>query len=154
MENRKRHTTPGDYPGAGEDCAPTGEQGFTLIELMVVVAIIGILAAIAIPKFQNNAIRARQTEAKTLLAAVYTNQVLYHAVQNAYGTSEALIGMEMNGSRVYSPVVFTNVTGMTYTAEITANLDNDLILDRWQVTEADPSPVHLCNDITDQGPSC
>jgi type IV pilus assembly protein PilA len=47
-------------------------QGFTLVELMIVVAIIGILASIAIPNFQKYQARARQREANIALSSVYT----------------------------------------------------------------------------------
>lgn len=49
------------------------QKGFTLIELMIVVAIIGILAAIAIPAYQNYTIRAQVSEANSLIGGVETS---------------------------------------------------------------------------------
>ncbi len=48
------------------------QQGFTLIELMIVVAIIGILAAVAIPQYQDYTARAQASEAMTLLGGLKT----------------------------------------------------------------------------------
>jgi len=55
-----------------------GTKGFTLIELMIVVAIIGILAAIAIPNFLRFQAKSRTSEGKTNLKAVYTAQSSYY----------------------------------------------------------------------------
>jgi type IV pilus assembly protein PilA len=57
----------------------TFQKGFTLIELMIVVAIIGILAAIAIPAYQDYTIRAQVTEGMNLASAVETGVAEYYA---------------------------------------------------------------------------
>ena len=62
----------------------TRKGGFTLIELMIVVAIIGILAAIAIPNFLQFQLRSKTGEAKTNLAAIRTAEEGYFAEFNNY----------------------------------------------------------------------
>lgn len=128
------------------DGRPRREGGFTLIELMIVVAIIGVLASIAIPVYQTHIVKSKQSEARTTLGAVYTNEVLYQSENGTYGATEAAIGMDMRGRQLYSAVAFSNVTAATFTATMTANLDNDGTVDEWVLTEAAKEPVHTCND--------
>ena len=65
------------------------QKGFTLIELMIVVAIIGILAAIAIPNFTNYQMKAKTAEAKTNLGAIRTSQEAYMAENDTFVTCAA-----------------------------------------------------------------
>lgn len=75
----------------------TKRNGFTLVELMVVVVIIGILAAIAIPNFLRYQAKSRQSEAKMNLGAIFMSQTAYFGEATAYGNL-AQIGFILAGS--------------------------------------------------------
>src|SRR6202795_2476303 len=70
----------------------TIQKGFTLIELMIVVAIIGILAAIAIPAYQDYTIRSQVTEGMNLASAVETGVAEYYANTGSWPTTLTLAG--------------------------------------------------------------
>jgi type IV pilus assembly protein PilA len=65
-------------------------KGFTLIELMIVVAIIGILASIAIPNFLKFQAKSKMAEAKTNLGAIYTGEISFFGEKNMYGNFDSI----------------------------------------------------------------
>ncbi|HEX4925995.1 MAG TPA: prepilin-type N-terminal cleavage/methylation domain-containing protein [Bdellovibrionales bacterium] len=76
-------------------------KGFSLVELMVVVAIIGILSAIAIPNFQRFQRKSRQSEAKSMLGAIYTAEKTFHQEWNSYIGALDTIGYIPSGQLRY-----------------------------------------------------
>lgn len=65
------------------------QQGFTLIEIMITVAIIGILAAIAIPNFRSYQLKSKTTEVKNNLSAISKSEVAFKAEWSGYSSIAA-----------------------------------------------------------------
>ena len=68
------------------------QQGFTLIELMIVVAIVGILAAIAIPAYQDYIVRSKMSEVEGAMAACKTSVAEYTATHGSFPTDNVAAG--------------------------------------------------------------
>ncbi len=77
------------------------QKGFTLIELMIVVAIIGILATLGVPQFQRFQARARQAEARTSLSGIYMAMKSFQAEWNRYYGNLEAIGYSVDGRILY-----------------------------------------------------
>lgn len=73
------------------------QSGFSLIELMVVVAIIGILATVAVPQVNKFMAKAKQSEAKASLSAIHTAEKAFFTEYNTYSAYFNLIGYSPEG---------------------------------------------------------
>lgn len=96
------------------------QQGFTLIELMIVVAIIGILAAIAIPAYQDYTIRAQVSEGLNLSGGAKTAVTEYYQDRGSLPTNNSVAGIaaagDIEGNYVSQVGVANGVITVTYSS--------------------------------------
>jgi prepilin-type N-terminal cleavage/methylation domain-containing protein len=89
-------------------------QGFTLIELMIVVAILSVLVAIALPQFQRFSMKAMRTEGISILAGFHKAEIAFFASEDVYAVAGALMGIppELEYD-VPSPPKYYNVNSLS-----------------------------------------
>lgn len=68
------------------------KNGFSLIELMMTVAIVGVLSSIAIPTYKNYSIKSHRVEGKSLIMEIMQRQEKYYTENNTYTTNLTLLG--------------------------------------------------------------
>lgn len=103
------------------------KAGFTLLEVMITVAIIGILSAIAIPQYGDYTKKARRADAMAALSDVYIKEQQYLLTQRAYSTSVSDLGVVVSPSLTafygIAITVDTTVTPPTFVAAATPSGD-------------------------------
>jgi type II secretory pathway pseudopilin PulG len=134
------------------------KKAFTYIELMVVVALIAATVAITVPRYLDYQAKAKQSEAKHNLEALYTLQIAYFGENFEYGSSQCIrnLGWGIEGISRYTygcgdettstamdPFAISNCTAAPTTSAINgftmcaaANIDNDWAVDNWSIDDS------------------
>jgi len=109
-------------------------KGFTLIELMIVVAIIAIIAAFAVPAYNDYVTRSKRADGKAALLAMQLQQEKFRANNPTYGATAAAIGSPAVSTDGYYNLSVAAATATTYT----------LVADPIEALQNDP----VCNNLT------
>lgn len=107
--------------------ASRASRGFTLIELMIVVAIVGLLMVVALPAYQNQIMRNHRVQAKTALLDLASREERYYAINNKYSQTASDLGyasLPLNvtsgdSSSYYQLSVATSNSNQNYTGTAT-----------------------------------
>lgn len=97
----------------------TTDAGFTLIELMIAVAIVGILTAVALPAYQKQILKSHRTDAKTALLDLASREERYMSTNQVYASSGTVLGFSND-----FPVSVPSGSAATYTLSVTLSNSN------------------------------
>ena len=103
------------------------------MEVMIVVVIIGILAALAYPNLEKYLKRARQTEAKTNLSAIYTAQKIHFTLHQSY--AEDIKKLDLSLAQGLYTFTIQEASKNTFKAQAEGNIDDDDALDIWTIEQ-------------------
>jgi len=121
----------------------TNRKGFTLVELMIVIAIVAILVALALPSYGRYIRKANRGEAQQLLLNWANNQELWRANNTSYADESTALGVPTHDKYTFT---ITNESGSTYT--LTADPINDQANDKEKGVDCDPLTLDQSNAKT------
>lgn len=139
------------------------QRGFTLIELMIVVAVLGLVAAIAVPNYIRYMAKSRQGEARVNLSAIFVSEITYFGEFSRFGAfnqtgwilaastnryayrvgAGTTVGTDLvppsvgadPGDNTFVPADMSGAPAPGFTATATANLDRDVTIDMWHIND-------------------
>jgi type IV pilus assembly protein PilA len=142
--------------------------GFTLIELMICVAIIGVLAAVAIPLLTSYQLRSKSAEAKTNLGAIRVLEETYYSENQTYRSANAeppaipgtvatafdsagsdfgLLGFTPQGRVYFSYGIAVSADGTGYTADAGSDIDGDGVIQYWAYANRDGNGAMVAGKV-------
>lgn len=124
-----------------------GQCGFSLMELLIVLVILGILAGLAIPRYMSSTVKAKQTEAKELLHQVYLLERTYFQSNDRYWVPGSGVVANKDNPFAFDTLGVEIMKSARYDYSITGDedhfiaiavakrLDDDPAVDKWQIDE-------------------
>jgi len=137
-----------------------GNQGFSMIELLVVLLIIGVLAAVAAPLFLNNSAKAKISEAVAGAGSIRAGERTYYSQNSSYypanasetsyfgtgGGNSSALGVTMHGNKYFSPNAYSVAVPGTWLATVTGVTANPV---DFTITVNGANSQSLATDATD-----
>jgi type IV pilus assembly protein PilA len=108
------------------------KDGFTLVELMIVVAIIGVLASIAVPQYSKFQAKSRQSEVRIQLGATYTVEQSFAAENSTYTVCLGQTGYNRDGTKFYYTMGFGTVPATTSACQPGVSGAGPCLVYQWQ----------------------
>lgn len=123
----------------------TVQKGLSLMEIMITLVIISIIASVAYPKYERMVAKSKQTEAKTILQAIYIGQDLYKTSNQKYAENLSDLDIQIPANPRYAYTLTANAVAETFVATAKANIDGDVAVDEWQINQSNQI-THIVND--------
>jgi type IV pilus assembly protein PilE len=124
------------------------KNGLSLMEVMITLVIVAIIAGLAYPRYQKMVTRSKQTEAKTMLQAIYVAQDLYRTANQGYAAHLDALDLSIPETAQYHYSITITDGGAGFTAKASADIDSDPTLDEWQIDHHNRL-VNTINDVID-----
>ncbi len=121
------------------------QKALSLMEIMITLVIVAVIAGLAYPRYQKMVSRSKQTEAKTVLQAVFVGQDLYKTSNQVFCSNLDELDVQIPQNVKYSYSVTVGEDGNTFVAKALANIDGDPTIDEWQIDQNN----QLVNSIND-----